>query len=168
LKATYKKEKKREGIMFILRRYENNDFEQVRHLRTISRQQVWESTKDDDIQDEDLQGVDQIYFENDGEFLIGELNGHIIAMGAFKKSAYEMAEIDMLWIHPHFQKQEYGKIIISELEKKAQELGYKGLYLAFQEMHIGKERKLYRQCGFNEIIRVDQEGLDYIILEKRF
>lgn len=154
--------------MFILRRYENNDFEQVRHLRTISRQQEWENDQGDEILNEDLQGVDHIYFENDGEFLIGELNGHIIAMGAFKKSAHEMAEIDMLWIHPHFQKQEYGKIIINELEKKAQDLGYKGLYLEFQHIQLGKERKLYRQCGFSEIIRIDQEGSDYIILEKRF
>jgi GNAT superfamily N-acetyltransferase len=159
--------------MFILRRYENYDYEQIRHLHPHAHQQIW-NNRGDKLADEGALGdesalsIDSIYFEDDGEFLIGELNGHIIAMGAFKKSENDMAEISMLWIHLHFQRQDYGKIIVNELEKKASELGYKGLYFQMQELETTGIQKLYRKCGFNERVCTDTGGLDYLVLEKRF
>src|SRR5437899_12443363 len=79
-------------FMFTLRRYEPADREAVEHLHVHAIQQTgaylgrgpW---------DDDVYAIEEVYLQNGGEFLIGECDGQFVAMGAFKRTGPERAEV---------------------------------------------------------------------------
>lgn len=68
--------------------------------------------------DKDLNNIENIYLK-DGDFILGELDGKVIAMGVFKRIDEETAEIKRMRVHPDFQGRGFGQTILEELEKKA-------------------------------------------------
>jgi len=152
--------------MLSLRRYNKKDFHQVWDLHILAMKQIG-AYKGDGPWDADLRSIEKVYFDNDGEFLVGGLNDRIVAMGAFKKSENSMAEIKRMRVHPDLQGQGFGKIIYYELEKRAIELGYKGFHLETSELQIGAQ-KLYLSCGFKEVGRTIIDGYNCILYEKQF
>src|SRR3989344_7425665 len=73
--------------------------------------------------DEDLDKIEKVYLKN-GEFLIGEINSKIVAMGAFKKISDEKAEIKRIRVYPEYQRKGLGQKILNKLEKRAAKMGY--------------------------------------------
>ena len=110
-----------------IRRYKKSDNKTVWNLHTTGLKQnnayilkgKW---------DEDLNNIEKVYLKN-GEFLIGEINGKIVAMGAFKKVSEKKAEIKRMRVHRDYQKKGFGQTILDELEKRAAKMGYKILRL---------------------------------------
>lgn len=74
--------------------------------------------------DKDLNDIENIYLKG-GDFIVGELEGKVIAMGAFKRKDEEAAEIKRMRVHPDFQGRGFGQAILEELEKRAKKMGYK-------------------------------------------
>src|SRR5688572_24498370 len=77
----------------------------------------------------DLHEVETIYFDNGGEFLVGTVDGVVVAMGAFKRTGDDQAELTRMRIHPDAQRRGFGQAILSALEARARELGYATLHL---------------------------------------
>jgi GNAT superfamily N-acetyltransferase len=70
-----------------------------------------------------------VYFQDQGEFLVGVCEGRIVAMGAFRRTTNERAEIKRMRVHADFQGRGFGQMILEALETQAAVLGYSVLHL---------------------------------------
>jgi ribosomal protein S18 acetylase RimI-like enzyme len=95
----------------------------------------------------DLHEVEKVYFENGGEFLVGVLDGVVLAMGAFKRTDETRVEITRMRIHPDAQRRGYGQLILSALEARAREMGYATLHLETTVQQTAAQG-LYERNGF--------------------
>ena len=74
--------------MFTLRRYTPADREAVEYLHVYAIRQAgaylgrgpW---------DDDVYAIEESYLRNGGEFLVGEWDGHFVAMGALRRTSQE-------------------------------------------------------------------------------
>jgi len=150
--------------MFTLRRYTPADREAVEYLHVHAIQQAgaylgrgpW---------DDDVYAIEETYLNNQGEFLIGEWDGIFVAMGALRRTSPERAEIKRMRVHPDYQGQGIGQIILSELETRASTIGYKTLHLDTSVVQLAAQ-KLYEKNGFREIGRDIHNDLEVILYEK--
>jgi GNAT superfamily N-acetyltransferase len=150
--------------MLRIRRYKAEDREEVQALHKLALEQVgvyigsgrWDS---------DLDDIEGVYLKG-GEFLVGECEGRIVAMGAFRRTSPERAELKRMRVHPDFQKRGFGQKILDALEKKARELGYTTLHLDTAVKQVAAQ-KLYAKNGYRETGRTVLGGFDAILYEKR-
>jgi len=97
--------------MFTLRRYATGDLAAVAYLHVFAIQQAgaylgrgpW---------DDDVYAIEAVYLNNQGEFLLGEWDGMFVAMGGFRRTAPERAEIKRMRVHPDYQGRGFGQIIL--------------------------------------------------------
>lgn len=151
--------------MFTLRRYTPADREAVEYLHVHALQQAgaylgrgpW---------DDDIYAIEETYLNNQGEFLIGEWDGIFVAMGAFRRTSAERAEIKRMRVHSDYQGRGLGQIILSELEARARAMGYQILHLDTSVVQV-PARKLYEKNGFREVGRDIYSGLEVILYEKQ-
>ncbi len=151
--------------MFTLRRYTPADREAVQHLHVYVLQQTgaylgrgpW---------DNDVYAIEDAYLNNQGEFLIGEWDGIFVAMGAFRRTGPQRAEIKRMRVHPDYQKRGIGQIILNELEARASVMGYTTLHLDTSVVQL-PARKLYEKNGYREVGRDIYQGLEVILYEKQ-
>lgn len=150
--------------MFTLRRYTPADQEAVEYLHVYAIQQAgaylgrgpW---------DDDVFAIEETYLNNHGEFLIGEWGGVFVAMGAFRRTGPERAEIKRMRVHPDYQGRGFGQIILSELEARARVMGYKTMHLNTSVVQM-PARKLYERNGYREVGRDKYRDLEVILYEK--
>jgi len=151
--------------MFTLRRYTPGDRESVEYLHVYAIQQTgaylgrgpW---------DDDMYAIEEVYLNNQGEFLVGEWDGVFVAMGAFRRTAPERAEIKRMRVHPDYQGRGLGQIILTELETRARAMGYKTLHLDTSVLQIPAQR-LYEKNGYREVGRDVYNKLEVILYEKQ-
>lgn len=145
--------------MFTVRRYIATDQEAVEQLHVSAIQQMgaylgrgpW---------DDDVYEIEQAYLKNEGEFLIGECDGRIVAMGALKRTHPQRAEIKRMRVEPSYQGRGYGQRILDELEARARALGYQILHLDTSVLQLPAQ-KLYEKNGFREVGRATyQQQID--------
>jgi GNAT superfamily N-acetyltransferase len=79
--------------------------------------------------DDDLRDIERLYLDGTGEFLVGELNGDIVAMGALQRRGVGMAAVRRMRVDPGHQRRGIGGWILETLESRARELGYRRLVL---------------------------------------
>ncbi|MFH5799407.1 GNAT family N-acetyltransferase [Haladaptatus sp. CMAA 1911] len=80
-----------------IRRYEPSDDERVRELHEDVMRQ--EGAYDENFPDRDLERIEEEYLSN-GEFLVGEVDGRIVAMGAIRPVSEAMAELHETTVAP--------------------------------------------------------------------
>ncbi len=141
-------------MSLLIRSYRDDDTAQVKELHVLALKAAF-GYFEHGHWDEDLDHIPEIYF-NKGEFLVGELDGKIIAMGALKKISDEIGEIKRMRVHPDFQRKGLGQQMYDTLEKKARELGYKTLHLDTTVNQTPAQR-FYLKNGYTEVRR-EKEG----------
>ena len=150
--------------MFTLRRYTPADQSAVEYLHVYAIQQAgaylgrgpW---------DDDVFAIEETYLNNLGDFLIGEWDGVFVAMGAFRRTGPDRAEIKRMRVHPDYQGRGFGQIILTELEARARGMGYKTLHLNTSVVQM-PARKLYERNGYREVGRDKYRDLEVILYEK--
>ena len=150
--------------MLEIRRYESSDYDEVWNLHVSGLQNVG-AYLGNGPWDNDLYNIEDAYLHNRGEFLIGIYEGRIVAMGAFRKTTTELAEIKRMRVHPDFQGRGFGQIMLDELEIRALALGYTKLHLDTSVKQAAAQ-KLYMKNGFRETGREVHRGLECILFEK--
>ena len=150
--------------MLEIRRYESSDYDEVWNLHVSGLQNVG-AYLGNGPWDDDLYNIEDAYLYNRSEFLIGIYEGRIVAMGAFRKTSEELAEIKRMRVHSDFQDRGFGQIILDELETRALALGYTKLHLDTSVVQIAAQ-KLYMKNGFKETGREVHRGLECILFEK--
>lgn len=137
--------------MFMLRRYTPADQQAVAHLHVFAIQQTgaylgrgpW---------DDDIYAIEEVYIKNQGEFLIGEYDGLLVAMGALKRTSPQRAEVKRMRVYPEYQGRGYGQLMLDALEARARVLGYQTLHLDTSILQVPAQR-LYEKNGFREVGR---------------
>ena len=150
--------------MFSIRRYVPPDQEDIEHLHVIALQQAgaylgrgpW---------DDDIYAIEEVYLKRQGEFLVGECDGLLVAMGAFRRTSSTRAEIKRMRVHPDYQQRGFAQLILNELEARARTLGYTTLHLDTSTVQIAAQR-LYEKNGYREVGRKKYQHFENILYEK--
>ena len=154
-----------EGSEINLRRYKENDRDAVIELHLLGLRQIG-AHEESGPWDDDIRHVVEHYYQSDGEFLIAEYQGRPVAMGAFRKTGPQEAEIKRMRTHPHFQSRGFGQKIYDALEQKARDQGYTRLHLETAEGNTGAIN-FYLRNGFKETHRGKVHlGQDSVFYEK--
>jgi ribosomal protein S18 acetylase RimI-like enzyme len=115
--------------------------------------------------DEDVDSVAAGYLEDGGEFLVGILDGRLIAVGALRHVTDAVAELNQMRVHPRFQRGGFGRTILARLEHRASELGYRMLRLHTPASQTAAQR-LYSTAGYREVGRGQLAGNEVVYFEK--
>lgn len=150
-----------------IRQYRSADHKHVLQLHVEPMDDVDAFVEGDDKLDADLEDIELAYLDRGGDFLVGEINGQIAAMGAYKPpSEYftqflgdlpeKTAEITRMRVASESQGQGFGEKIYDELEHRARDDGFETLIL--DTTHRQKAAQgLYEKKDFREIERQDVE-----------
>ena len=149
-----------------IRRYEESDREAVWELHNLALHGIGAHPGNGEW-DDDLRDVRGAYLEAGGEFLVGLVEGQVVAMGALKRTSPERAEVTRMRIRPDAQRSGFGQRILTALEAAARRLGYATLHLGTTTRQI-PARKLYEKNGYREVDRGEELGFDLIYYEKAF
>jgi GNAT superfamily N-acetyltransferase len=148
-----------------IREYLPADKEEVLNLHRMAMEAI-DVSGHEPHWNEDLDTIETTYGEGRGLFLVGTTDNKIVAMGAYKRTGQDEAEIRRMRVLPGMQKKGFGKKMYAELEKRALESGIKRLFLKTSAMQeIAKD--LYRSAGFKETGQVVIDGYDCIVYEKK-
>ena len=83
-----------------------------------------------------------------GEFLVGEVDGRIVAMGAIRPTdTPDECELKRMRVAAEFQGQGLGQAMLEALERRATELGYRAIVLDTTTEQLPAQ-KLYQKNGF--------------------
>jgi ribosomal protein S18 acetylase RimI-like enzyme len=96
--------------------------------------------------DDDLHHVEEVYLRG-GEFLVAEVEGQVVGMGALHRVSSEQAEVKRMRVDPDHQRKGLGRAILAALEKRAKELGCRSLVLDTTTRQVGAQ-KLYESFGY--------------------
>jgi GNAT superfamily N-acetyltransferase len=102
--------------------------------------------------DDDLARVEEIYLHAGGEFLVGEVQATVAAIGGLRRVNAGTAEMVRLRVRPDQQGRGYGAAIVTVLEERAVELGYRTLH-ADTTVKQPVALELYRSSDWQEINR---------------
>ncbi|MFI0355084.1 GNAT family N-acetyltransferase [Actinomadura sp. 9N407] len=167
-----------------LRRYHAADHGTVLELHREGLAQVGLRPGDGVYYDHDFFRMEDIYLRNDGEFIVGELNGRIVAMGGLRRAdlvpagharvrgGYVMGgppldavEMVRLRVRPAVQRRGYGAAVVEALEQRAAEYGYRILRADTTELQ-GPALQLYRRFGWTVTRRETIGGIVNVYLQK--
>lgn len=116
--------------------------------------------------DEDLHQIETAYLESGGEFLVGLVEGRIVAMGALRRMDEQRGEIKRMRVHPEFQRRGFGQAVLSALEVRARELGYTALVLDATPIQTAAQA-LYLKNGYREVSGGQAGPFEMIYFEKK-
>lgn len=147
-----------------LRTYKQSDYAQVIQLQKepLIAINVWKGEGDWDA---DLQSIENTYDGIGGELLVYEIDGEIVAMGAYLMVEEQVAEIRRMRVATSFQGRGFATKIYNELELRAQSRGARKLVLDTGEQQMAA-RKLYEKLGFVETEHKVIWGMKCIVMEK--
>ena len=151
--------------MMEIRRYRASDHDAVWDLHNLALNEVGAHAGNGPW-DDDLHRIESEYLDAGGEFYVGTLDGRIVAMGALKRLTDDRAEICRMRVHPDLQRRGLGTRILSKLEERAREMGFRTLTLettAGQVAAIG----MYAKAGYIEVSRGTKLGFEVLAFEKR-
>ena len=115
--------------------------------------------------DDDLDDIEDVYLDSGGEFLVGLLDGEIVAMGALMKLSSRKAELTRMRVRPGLQGRGYGQAMLDALHRRAAELGYSTLRLDTTVQQRAAQR-LYLKNGYSEAERGSIGPFDCIFYER--
>ncbi len=147
-----------------IRRFRREDHDAVWALHKLALQDVGADIGDGEW-DRDLDDVEGVYLDRGGEFLVGTVEGSVVAMGALVPTSPGRAEVKRMRVHPDFQRRGFGRAILRRLEQRAVEFGYAVLHLATTVGQLAAQ-KLYEKNGYVETGRTRVAGFDVILYEK--
>ena len=148
-----------------VRPYRNKDHEAVWNLHNLALHDVGAHAGDGPW-DDDLHAIEEVYLKGGGEFLVGVIDDRLVAMGALKRTDAKRAELKRMRVHPDYQRQGFGQMMLSALEARAQALGYKIIHLDTTKVQVVAQ-KLYEKNGYRKVGEGQVGKFETILYEKR-
>jgi ribosomal protein S18 acetylase RimI-like enzyme len=139
---------KAQTLPIAVRRYRPGDHEAVRNLHDDALHDVGAHLGDGPW-DSDLDAIESVYLRDGGEFLIGVLEGEVVAMGALRREPEGRARITRMRVSPNLQGRGIGQTLLDGLHRRAAELGYETLHLDTTVQQTAAQR-LYEKNGYRE------------------
>lgn len=138
-----------ETLALEVRRFTPEDTESVLSLHRRAIEEIGAYSEElSEYLDADMTDIEQNYLQNGGDFLVGTLDGELVAMGALKRTSDSEAELKRMRVEPEFQKRGFGKVMLRHLEERAAELGISTLKLDTTMQQTGA-RRLYEGAGYS-------------------
>jgi GNAT superfamily N-acetyltransferase len=128
-----------------IRRFDPADGDRVRELHEAALRSV--DAYVEAVPDPDMADIEGTYLDGGGEFLVGEVDDEIVAMGALRREDRRTAEVTRMRVDPDHQRQGYGTAVLAALEDRATELGYRTLVLDTLDRQEDAKR-LYESFGY--------------------
>jgi ribosomal protein S18 acetylase RimI-like enzyme len=151
-----------------MRRYRRDDFERVAELHVVALRDagldVQPGAWDTDLATSETLAA--TYRQPDGDFLVGEVDGAIVAMGALRRFDETRAEMKRVRVDTAYQRRGFGRGIVAALEARAVELGYRAMHLDTTTMQVAAIA-MYEELGYEEIGRGDIGRFELVLMEKR-
>ena len=148
-----------------VRRYEPGDREAVWKLHNDALNDVG-AHLGNGAWDDDLHAIESVYLQGGGEFLVGERDGHVVAMGALRRTTGSRAGVTRMRVAPGLQGRGIGQTLLDALHRRAAELGYTTLHLD-TTVHQTAARRLYEKNGYREVGRGPIGPFDCVYYEGR-
>lgn len=116
--------------------------------------------------DRDLRHIPSAYLD-DGEFLVGTLEGQIVAIGGFQSVESDAVEIRRLRVNPDLQRRGYATAVLNALEARASRRGFDRAVLLTSEL-LSAAVAFYRAADYRVVEREPhpEADLDLIRFEK--
>lgn len=149
-----------------IRRYRWSDLDTILTLHQICLAEVGLVPGDGVYYDDDFPRIQEIYLACGGDFLVGEADRKVVAMGGLKPVDSASAELCRLRVHPDYQRRGFGSAMLAALEERAAELGFERLR-GDTTLNQGAALALYERHGWREIGRERVGGLTVVYGEKR-
>ncbi len=102
---------------------------------------------------QDIDDLQQKYFDHGGIFLVMTDDDQIIGTGAIRKIDDEICELKRLWLLFEYHDQGLGYRMMQELFTFAREKNYQRMRLETDRDHQKRAFDFYRRLGFYEIPR---------------
>jgi ribosomal protein S18 acetylase RimI-like enzyme len=115
--------------------------------------------------DDDMRSIPHTYLDSGGEFLVGELDGVIVAHAAFLRDPEGRARVRRVAVHPSVQRRDIGRALMAALEVRACERGITMLQLDTSLGQIAAQA-LYRTCGYRKVGHIVLSGVTCILYGK--
>ena len=163
-----------------IRRFRPPDVPHLRELNETALRQV--NAYAEGVTDGDLGQIAETYLDSGGEFLVGEIDGKIVAMGALKPVEPDdekcfaanrlepgegpAAEVTRMRVDTEHQQQGYGTRMLEALESRAHELGFEVLVLDTTRRQVGA-RRLYENFGYEQVDAVEWREYEVCCYRKR-
>ena len=151
--------------MMKIRRYRSADHDAVWELHNVALLQVGAHAGNGPW-DDDLHRVEAEYIATGGEFFIGAASGRIVAIGALLRLSADQASIRRMRVHPDFQRRGLGKQMLSALEQRAAELGFRTLTLETTVQQL-PAIQLYTRSGYKEVGRSMKASFEVVEFQKK-
>ena len=148
-----------------IRRYREADHDAVFALHNLALDQVGAHAGNGPW-DDDLHHVRELYLDAGGEFLVGEEDGRIVAMGALRRLGAGRAAVTRMRVHPDRHRRGWGRAVLERLEARAVELGFRLLTLDTTVRQTAAQ-SLYEKMGYVRTGRGTSYGFEVILYEKR-
>ena len=100
---------------------------------------------------QDMDELEQTYFDNDGIFLVLTDHDQIVGTGAIRKIDQEICELKRLWLLFEYHGKGLGYRMIQELFAFARGKGYQRVWLETERDAQRRAFDLYKRLGFYEI-----------------
>ncbi|MFG3442316.1 GNAT family N-acetyltransferase [Nonomuraea sp. NPDC047897] len=149
-----------------IRRYRWSDLDTILALHQICLAGVGLFPGDGVYYDDDFPRIQELYLACGGDFLVGELDGRVVAMGGLKPVDSDTVEVCRLRVHPDHQRRGHGATMLAALEARAVQLGFRSLRgdtTQRQEAALA----LYERHRWREVCREQVGDLTVIYMEKR-
>lgn len=140
----------------LIRRYRDEDrktvwaLSQIPHIgATADPAAPLDLSRDDPGNWDDLWDIDASHIARGGDFLVYELDGRVVAMGAVMPDGAGTAEVNHVRVHPALRRRGIGRAIMRALERRAIELGCVRMHL---DTTVAQPEAIafYRSLGYEE------------------
>jgi putative acetyltransferase len=108
----------------------------------------------------DMDDIQQTYFEKDGNFLVMTDDDRMIGTGAIRKLDNTICELKRVWLLFEYHGKGLGYRMIQELLRFAREKGYQRIRLETDRDNQSRAYELYKRLGFYEIPRYNDNEED--------
>jgi ribosomal protein S18 acetylase RimI-like enzyme len=159
-----------------IRRARPTDTDRLRELHHVAMLSADEYVAD--APDEDLQDLESHYYDRDGEFLVGTLDGTIVAMGAYAPpgevcradASGRTMELCRMRVDPSHQRRGFGRQVYTVLERRARKAGVETLVLNTGRSQR-RAQEFYERIGFERVrterFTVGSESMTLVCYRKR-
>jgi ribosomal protein S18 acetylase RimI-like enzyme len=111
----------------------------------------------------DLADVDASFLAPGGEFLVVELDGHIVGMGGFRPDVEAGAEVLRVRVHPATRRRGIGRALMAELEHRAAQRGLRAMRLD-TATNQPEAMAFYLALGYREVARERRPGWTWTLV----
>jgi GNAT superfamily N-acetyltransferase len=113
----------------------------------------------------DLEDIEANYSDTGGDFLVDDVDGLIVAIGALRRDGETTAEVQRMRVHPIWQRRGRGREMLRAIESRAPGLGFRTLLLDTTEQLVAA-RSLYASSGYVETRRAGRYGHTFVFMRK--